>query len=177
MSASGGLCQFWRTLAHVRESHLIGDDSCFWAVGHRITILCMLSWCSFGIGLKEIVPNLSEWSEALFYEAKDAFTAIKEISCPHSNGKLDEVQLEEQWVQPVLQILAYDYAVQVKIRYREHGHRKPDYMFFRSETEARAITNQIYAPNEIAHALAVRDASKLSEALDHAHSLIETALN
>ncbi|MBK8137757.1 MAG: N-6 DNA methylase [Chloroflexi bacterium] len=79
---------------------------------------------------------------------------------------LDEAQLEELWVRPVLSILGHHYAVQVKIRFRDRGFRQPDYALYRTADEARAVTSQIYTPEQIAHALGVADAKRWGVNLD-----------
>ncbi|MEO8392061.1 MAG: hypothetical protein ABI700_03625, partial [Chloroflexota bacterium] len=81
---------------------------------------------------------------------------------------LDEAQLEEEWIKPVLERLGHHWSVQVKIRYRETGFRKPDYIFTATQLEANALTNKIYQPSEIAHALAVGDAKRWGVSLDQA---------
>ena len=79
---------------------------------------------------------------------------------------MDEAQLEEQWIQPLLRILGHYYTMQVKIRYRETGYRKPDYVFLNSAEEAHTLTSAVYQPNEIAHELALGGAKKWGAKLD-----------
>ncbi len=116
--------------------------------------------------LNEIVPTLPEWSEALFEAGKRCFEQIKTLRSTIQPEMLDEPQLEERWIQPVLHLLGHHYAVQGKIRYRERGHRKPDYVFLASEAEAQAVTSQVYEPQEISHWLAVGDAKRWGTRLD-----------
>lgn len=42
---------------------------------------------------------------------------------------LDEARLEQQGIQPVLEAPGHFWPLQVKIRYRETGNRRPDYVF------------------------------------------------
>ncbi|MCI0713559.1 MAG: Eco57I restriction-modification methylase domain-containing protein, partial [Chloroflexi bacterium] len=117
--------------------------------------------------LDNIVPALPEW-DAMRDTAQAVFDDIKALRDSLQPDRLDEAQLEENYVQPILELLGHHYAVQVKIRYRERGHRKPDYMLMASPAEARAVTNDIYAPGDIQHALAVADAKKWGVPLDKA---------
>ncbi|TVR18750.1 MAG: hypothetical protein EA396_14160, partial [Anaerolineaceae bacterium] len=117
--------------------------------------------------LNEIIPASSEWRDGeLFASAKAVFQRLRDLRGRTDPAALDEAQLEEQWVKPVLGALNLHYSVQVKIRYRDKGHRKPDYVFVGSDEEARALTNEIYAPEQIAHALAVGDAKRWGVNLD-----------
>ncbi len=116
--------------------------------------------------LNEIVPTLPEWNEGLFDAGQRAREQIKILRASIQPEALDEPQLEEQWIQPVLRILGHHYTVQVKIRYRETGHRKPDYVFLNSAAEAHALTSEVYQPHEIAHALALGDAKRWGAKLD-----------
>lgn len=116
--------------------------------------------------LNEIVPTLPEWDDALFAEGKQVLQRIADLRSTLRPEALDEPQLEEQWIQPVLRLLGHHYAVQVKIRYRERGHRKPDYVFLATEDEARALTNDIYEPAHLGHVLAVGDAKRWGTRLD-----------
>jgi hypothetical protein len=117
--------------------------------------------------LNHVAPTLSEWeSPQLHAQAKALRDDLKTLLDSVHPESLDEAQLEEQWVKPVLQKLGHHWSVQVKIRYRERGHRKPDYVFTTSAEAARAFTNQIYEPAHIAHALALGDAKKWGINLD-----------
>lgn len=117
--------------------------------------------------LNEIIPTLPEWSDGvLFAEAKVVFQRLHDLRERTNPAALDEAQLEEQWVKPVLDALKLHYSVQVKVRYRDRGHRKPDYVFVSSDDEARALTSEIYIPEQIAHALALGDAKRWGVNLD-----------
>ncbi len=116
--------------------------------------------------LDQIVPGLPEWDEVLFADGKRLLDSLRDLRGRINPAALDEAQLEEQWVKPVLTMLGHHYSVQVKIRYRDSGFRKPDYVLVGSEAEAHALTNAIYAPAELAHALAVADAKKWAVNLD-----------
>jgi len=141
--------------------------------------------------LNEIVPTLPEWN-LVGASGPDAPTdmvdghvgaqhvapvpaapvpaaplqQIKTLRASINPAALDESQLEQQWIQPVLRILGHHYAVQPKIRYRDAGNRRPDYAFLATEAEARAVTNQIYEPKDITHWLAVGDAKIWGAKLD-----------
>ena len=116
--------------------------------------------------LNGIVPTLPEWDTSLFATGKAVFEQIKTLRATIRPEALEEAQLEEQWIQPVLHLLGHHYAVQVKIRYRERSHRKPDYVFLSSEEEARALTSDVYDPDQITHVLAVGDAKRWGAGLD-----------
>ena len=120
--------------------------------------------------LDTIIPDSREWTadNDLFAEAKQVKTDLLQLLESIDPATLDEAQLEEQWIKPVLDALGHHYAVQVKIRYRESGHRKPDYLLLETDEQSRAITNEIYTPEDIQHALAVADAKKWGVKLDRA---------
>jgi type I restriction-modification system DNA methylase subunit len=118
--------------------------------------------------LDDRVPKLPAWDDALFAAGKRCLHELRELRSVIQPDKLDESQLEELWIQPVLRVLGHHYAVQAKIRYRERGHRKPDYVFLATSAEARAITNKVYDPAEISHLLAVGDAKRWGANLDQA---------
>jgi hypothetical protein len=120
--------------------------------------------------LNEIVPTLPEWNEILFSASRQVLAEIRALRSHIQPARLDEAQLEEQWIQPVLRILGHHYTVQVKIRYRETGHRKPDYVFLNSVEAAHALTSAVYPPQEIAHALALGDAKRWGAKLDQSTS-------
>ena len=116
--------------------------------------------------LNVIVPRRPEWDEALFAEARQVFETLKTLRATLHPERLDEAPLEQQWVQPVLQALGHHFSVQLKVRYGERGYRKPDYAFFDNEADVRAITDAIYNPADITHALAVGDAKRWGINLD-----------
>ncbi|MAU12414.1 MAG: hypothetical protein CL607_21500 [Anaerolineaceae bacterium] len=117
--------------------------------------------------LNEIVPTLPEWDDVILVsQATAAYNDLRQLRERIQPALLDEAQLEEQWVKPVLDALNMSYSVQVKVRYRERGHRKPDYVFVSSDADSRALTSEIYAPEQIVHALAVGDAKRWGVNLD-----------
>ncbi len=117
--------------------------------------------------LDHIVPTLSEYqSDNLHAQARavrDELRALLDVLHPEN---LDEAQLEDRWIKPVLARLGHHWSVQVKLRYRDRGHRKPDYVFTATADDANAFTNQIYEPAQIAHALALGDAKRWGTTLD-----------
>jgi type I restriction-modification system DNA methylase subunit len=113
--------------------------------------------------LLNIMPELPEW---IAIDARDAFEQIRDLRAKIQPEALDEAQLEEQWAQPIFRLLGLHYAVQVKIRYRDQGHRRPDYVFVATEAEARALSNEIYDPQAITHVLAVGDVKRWGSKLD-----------
>lgn len=115
--------------------------------------------------LEEIVPNKPEW-DAMLPAARQAQQAIRELLDKVNPAALDEAPLENQWIQPIFAILGHFYSVQVKIRYREVGYRKPDYVFTASQTEALAFSDTIYTAAQLQHGLAVGDAKKWGTPLD-----------
>lgn len=118
--------------------------------------------------LNNKVPTLSEWLPLLF-EAEAARDYLRALwrNIPDASA-LDEAQLEAQWIQPVLQRLGHQYSVQLKIRFRETGYRKPDYGLTASAEAARALTSHIYSPAELreAQVIAVADAKAWGVPLD-----------
>jgi len=119
--------------------------------------------------LNEIVPAQDDWL-TLSASARPIRDALREQLATMHPERLDESQLEEQWIKFVLVELGWHYSVQVKIRYTGTGHRKPDYALTASTESAQALTNQIYAPAELRDAgvLAVADAKKWGIPLDQA---------
>lgn len=117
--------------------------------------------------LDEIVPQQAEWT-ALTYgdEARRVLTQLKTLRAQIHPETLDESQLEELWVKPILAALGHHFSVQVKIRYRERGYRKPDYVFVQNAEAAHALTNDIYMPSQLTHTLAVGDAKRWGTNLD-----------
>lgn len=80
--------------------------------------------------------------------------------------QLNESQLEEAWIKPVLRLLGHYFGVQINIRYRETGKRTPDYLLMASQEDQRKLTKDIYSAAEIRHALAVADAKQMGIPLD-----------
>ncbi|HLA45225.1 MAG TPA: hypothetical protein VJZ27_17390, partial [Aggregatilineales bacterium] len=62
-------------------------------------------------------------------EAQSVFEQIKLMRERIHPETLDEAQLEAEWIQPVFRLLGHHYKVQIKIRYRDRGNRRPDYLF------------------------------------------------
>ena len=119
--------------------------------------------------LNELAPLLDDWqSNQRRVEAKALRDELRDLLASLKPDQLDEAQLEEQWVKPVLKKLGHHWLPQVKIRYRDHGYRKPDYVFTATAEDARALTNEIYEPKQLVHALAVGDAKKWGVHLDQA---------
>ncbi|MBZ0301589.1 MAG: Eco57I restriction-modification methylase domain-containing protein [Anaerolineae bacterium] len=116
--------------------------------------------------LDEIVPRQLEWDHDLFAQAKQVLAQLQALRSRLQPDTLDEAQLEALWVRPVLDALGHHYAVQVKIRYRDHGYRKPDYLLVRTAEEGRALTSDIYRPEDLWHVLAVVDAKRWGSHLD-----------
>ena len=56
--------------------------------------------------------------------------------------------------------------MQVKIRYRETGFRKPDYLFTATEADVQDFTGDIYTPDQLKRALAIGDAKRWGVNLD-----------
>ena len=110
--------------------------------------------------LNEIVPGLPEWNAFLesFKERQALHKTLTGLRQQVKPETLNESQLEEQWIKPVLTALGHHFTVQVKIRYTAGGYRKPDYVFVSSAAEVYALADDIYEPPRIAHALAVGDA-------------------
>ena len=107
------------------------------------------------------MPAQDDWL-TLSAAARPVHDALRERLATIHPERLDESQLEEQWVKFVLAELGWHYSVQVKIRYTGKGHRKPDYALTASTESAQALTNQIYALTELRDTgmLAVADAKK-----------------
>src|SRR5262249_43009987 len=93
--------------------------------------------------LDERLTTLPAWNEALFEAAKRTLEQIKTLRATLRPEALDEAQLEQQWIQPVLTLLGYYFAVQPKIRYWANKNRRPDYAFLATADEARAVTNAV----------------------------------
>ncbi|MBN8592270.1 MAG: Eco57I restriction-modification methylase domain-containing protein [Anaerolineae bacterium] len=118
--------------------------------------------------LDDVVPTLPDWNQdgAAYQQMVALRASLRELLDRLKPETLDEAQLEELWVKPVLEALGHHWSVQVKIRYRDKGFRKPDYVFTRTQAEAEALSNAIYDPAQIAHTLAVGDAKRWGAKLD-----------
>ncbi len=90
--------------------------------------------------LGELIPAQPEWFERE-NETREARNQLRELLEQINPETLDEAQLEELWIQPILQALGHNYSVQFKIRYRGKGYRKPDYVLTRSEEDAYALAS------------------------------------
>lgn len=116
--------------------------------------------------LDELIPTDPNWlqTENEARTLRNELRALREKINPEN---LDEAQLEELWIKPVLQALGHFYSVQVKIRYRDTGYRKPDYILAHSQEHALELTSGIYAPPDLlGRALAVCDAKRWGINLD-----------
>ncbi|NUQ07370.1 MAG: N-6 DNA methylase, partial [Anaerolineae bacterium] len=120
--------------------------------------------------LSDLLPTLPVWTQdlALLSEAQAALDALRSLFLTIRPDQLDEAQVEEAWIKPVFQQLGHHYAVQVKIRYRDTGYRKPDYVLMPDAAAAGALTHRIYDPAELTHALAVADAKSWGARFDQA---------
>ncbi|MEM9954449.1 MAG: Eco57I restriction-modification methylase domain-containing protein [Chloroflexota bacterium] len=117
--------------------------------------------------LDEIVPTSSEFqSNTLFASVKAIRDELLERLDNLTPEELDEAQLEDRWIKPVLEALGHHWSVQVKIRYREKGFRKPDYAFADTPEAANALRNEIYTPDMLQDVLAIGDAKKWGVRLD-----------
>jgi len=103
-------------------------------------------------------------------EARPVFEALRTRWAEIRLDELDESQIEDSWIKPVFDQLGLHYRVQVKIHYRDVGFRKPDYGLTRTAEQARAITNQIYTPEDLRNLglVAVADAKKWGISFDQA---------
>lgn len=119
--------------------------------------------------LDEIIPRREDW-QPLLEAARPVYAALRERLAQIRPEALDEAQLEDQWVRPIFEQLGLHYSVQVKIRYQATGYRKPDYGLTYTVEQARALTGQIYSPDELRAAglIAVADAKKWGVNLDQA---------
>jgi len=82
---------------------------------------------------------------------------------------LNEAQLEEQWIRPVLTKLGHYFHVQFNIRARD-SYLNPDYLFAATEADAKQLTAEVYSPADIRHCLAVGDAKAWGVNLDRGKS-------
>ena len=116
--------------------------------------------------LDKIVPERLNQKLEMHNEAREVMDELRELLDNIEPETLDEAQLEEVWIKPILRKLGHHYGVQVKIRFRESGNRRPDYILMRNEDDAASLTNEIYTPDKIEHALAIADAKKWGVHLD-----------
>ncbi|MEO1644996.1 MAG: hypothetical protein AAFR67_07400, partial [Chloroflexota bacterium] len=117
--------------------------------------------------LDEIVPTSSEFqSNTLFASVKTIRNELLDRLDNLTPEELDEAQLEDRWIKPVLEALGHHWSVQVKIRYREKGFRKPDYAFADAPEAANSLRNEIYTPDMLQEVLAIGDAKKWGVRLD-----------
>jgi type I restriction-modification system DNA methylase subunit len=117
--------------------------------------------------LDEIVPTSSEFqSNTLFASVKTIRDELLERLDNLSPEELDEAQLEDRWIKSVLEALGHHWSVQVKIRYRDKGFRKPDYAFADTLEAAQKLRNEIYTPDMLQDVIAIGDAKKWGAKLD-----------
>ena len=117
--------------------------------------------------LDEIVPKSSEFqSNILFASVKNVRDQLLERLDKLTPEELDEAQLEDRWIKPVLETLGHHWSVQVKIRYRDRGFRKPDYAFAGTYEAAQELRNEIYTPDMLQDVIAIGDAKKWGAKLD-----------
>lgn len=118
--------------------------------------------------LSRSVPQEEGW-QYLRAEAMQTQKDLRVLFDHIRPDRLDEAQLENQWVQPILERLGHPYAVQVKIRYRDTGFRRPDYVIARDTQSVYELTGDIYTPDELQTlAVAVGDAKRWGTPLDRA---------
>ncbi len=116
--------------------------------------------------LDEKLGDQPEWDTTLLTAAERCFAQIKALRTTVQPATLNEAQLEEGWIQPVMRLLGHHYAVQGQIRFRDGGHRKPDYIFLETEAEKQAITSKVYEIGQMDKWLAVGDAKRWGAKLD-----------
>lgn len=117
--------------------------------------------------LDEITPTSSEFqSNTLFAMVKTIRDELLERLDKLTPEELDEAQLEDRWIKPVLEALGHHWSVQVKIRYRDKGFRKPDYAFADTHEAAQQLRNEIYTPDMLQDVIAIGDAKKWGVKLD-----------
>lgn len=117
--------------------------------------------------LDEIVPTSSEFqSNTLFASVKTIRDELLERLDKLTPEELDEAQLEDRWIKPVLEALGHHWSVQVKIRYRDRGFRKPDYAIAGTYEAAQELRNEIYTPDMLQDVIAIGDAKKWGAKLD-----------
>ncbi|RMF81546.1 MAG: hypothetical protein D6737_04715 [Chloroflexi bacterium] len=120
--------------------------------------------------LNEVIPESDEWQDGLLYaQAKTIQTQIRALLAEIQPEQLEEAQLEEQWIRPVLELLGHQYAVQIKVRQRK-SYGQPDYVLVATEDEARAFTRDIYEPHQLTHVLAIVDAKRWGTHFDQSSS-------
>lgn len=119
--------------------------------------------------LNERAQKLADWeSTTLHSQARQVRDELRALYAEVNPAQLSEAQLEARWIQPVLEKLGHHWAVQVKLRYRDTGHRRPDYVLLDSAADANAFTNKIYLPDELRHVRAVMDAKSWGKNFDRA---------
>lgn len=120
--------------------------------------------------LDEVLPDLPGWDNerTAFTEAAAIRQRLLDLYRKSNFESLSESQLEDKWIREVLKELGHYWSVQVQIRYRANGYRKPDYVFTSTEADANSLTKRIYRPDELSHTLAVGDAKAWGVNLDRA---------
>lgn len=130
--------------------------------------------------LDEIVPTSSEFqSNTLFASVKTIRDALLERLDNLTPEELDEAQLEDRWIKPVLEALGHHWSVQVKIRYRDKGLSKRstsltryDFSGARSSSRCRVtchVSKQISGSRKVSHRRSRDPKSRSMAAIRQSH--------
>jgi len=100
--------------------------------------------------LQELVPETSFWEEVKEDELQKAFDEIKSIYQQQKTRleDLNESQLEERFIRPILRRLGHIYEVNVSLPRTYEGLKHPDYVFYNSEETKKAGVSKAIAIGE-----------------------------
>jgi len=100
--------------------------------------------------LQELVPETSFWEDIKEEELQKAFDEIKSIYQKQKTTlrDLNESQLEERFIRPILRRLGHIYEVNVFLPRTYEGLKHPDYVFYNSEETKRAGVSKAIAIGE-----------------------------
>lgn len=109
--------------------------------------------------LQERLPETTFWREVKQEELQKTYDEIKSIYQNQKSGleNLNESQLEERFIRPILRRLGHIYEVNVSLPKTREGLKHPDYTFYDSEEAKKA---------GISKAIAIGEAKRYGRPLD-----------
>lgn len=110
--------------------------------------------------LNEILPKSIEWQEIDQDKLTKAFNAIKTLyqEKRETLPSLNESQLEDNWIRPILKILGHFYASNPSIPKMREGTKQPDYVFY--------PTREAAVNKDLKQAIAIGEAKRYKRPLD-----------
>lgn len=101
--------------------------------------------------LNELLPETSFWEEVKEEKLQEIFDKIKSIYQKQklTIPDLNESQLEERFIRPILRSLGHIYEVNVTLPRTYEGLKRPDYAYYSSEETKKAGVSEAVAVGEV----------------------------